>query len=90
MSGYWEVTVVVDGALDVEAVLLTDEALDDMVAAVRAAATADGKPTEMFTLWHEHPMYTEDDSEAYIEDTCIQYATDLRPAFTWNMEEDDE
>ena len=84
MSGYWQVTVIVEGAIDCEVELVSDEALDAFIDEVKDAATEDGKPTEVYTLWHNHaPLTSEDD--ASFEDVCIQYATDLRPVFVWNI-----
>jgi hypothetical protein len=78
-SAYAEVTVIVDGALDQE-ITFTDETLmRDFIDKIREDAESDGYPTEVFVLYHEHEP---GDCE------CVQYVTDHRPAYAWNIAAD--
>lgn len=82
-SGYWSASVVVDGALEHEDDV-SPEGLDELLKKTKDEASADGLPTEVFAIWHEHAPRTDDDDA---EDVCAQYATDHRPI--WSSEDDD-
>lgn len=83
MTGYTEVTVIVDGALEESENFGGGKAeaarFDAFLARVEAEAEADGLLTEVYTLDHPHA----EDAE---ECACAQYATDHHPAWTFNAE----
>lgn len=76
-TSYADVDVIVDGALAHQKTFTDHAALTSFIEQERDAAVADGLWTEVYILWHEHPMTDE-------ECTCAQYATDHHPDFEWN------
>jgi hypothetical protein len=79
VSSYAEVTVIVDGALDESATFTDETALAEFLASQHTAAQADGLPTEVYVLWHDHAMSDQ-------ECCCVQYVSDHHPDYSWNME----
>jgi hypothetical protein len=75
---YAEVTVIVDGALDQEATFTDYLLQEQFVDGVREDAEADGYPTEVFVIEHEHAPGAECE--------CVQYVTDHHPRYAWNQE----
>jgi hypothetical protein len=81
---YAEVTVIVDGAQDDVATFATDDAVSyaDMLAYIAGQgemAASDGLPTEVYVLWHDHPLSDQDCC-------CVQYVSNHHPDYSWNME----
>jgi hypothetical protein len=86
-ESYAEVSVIVDGALDAE-VMFTDETLMlAYLASVGAEAESDGLPTEVYVLWHDHPLYDEAVDLDYDDCACVQYVSDHHPDYSWNVED---
>jgi hypothetical protein len=79
-AGWWDASVIIEGALDEESELHSQAELDALVARLDRLAK-DGKPTELYLLYHDHgPL---DDGA---EDVCVQYLTDHHAYKTWNTE----
>lgn len=76
---YAEVTVIVNGALEEEETFHDYALMDAFLAEVRREASSHGYPTEVFVLYHEHPLQAECE--------CIQFETDHHPLFTYNLKE---
>lgn len=75
---YVEATVIVDGAIEVEATFQEDEqeAMSTWVSQQRELAVAHrGQTTEIYLLQHDHPSDVEDCN-------CGQYVTDHHPHWT--------
>ena len=73
---YAELTVVVDGALDVEATFHDEAVLREAIAADLEDAESHGYPTDIYVAYHDH--------EFGIECECAQFELDHSPAFTAN------
>jgi hypothetical protein len=77
MSDYAEVEVIVEGALDIAETFTTERQVSKFIDKVQAEARYDGLHTEVYVLWHQHGMTTE-------ECGCAQYVTDHHPTYEWN------
>lgn len=84
MDGYYDVSVIVEGALDDDRVFgglggsLDDgPSLEEYVAQVSRKAEADGLETEVYVRYHGHELEIE-------ECSCAQYETDHFPKYHWN------
>ena len=86
MSGYTEVTVVVDGALDDWCTFTNEDTMLQYISEVEAAAKEDGLPTQVHTLFHEHDEITAEEADAGDECSCIQYLQSHLPTYEWNTE----
>lgn len=76
MSGYWQASVVIDGAVDQEDEL-TDRQFNKLQTEITGwAETHPDTPVEVFGLWHEH--------RRGVDCECAQYATDHRPVLSFN------
>ena len=78
---YAELSVIVDGALETEETFHDETLMSARVEEIKEDARGDGYPTEVFILYHEHDDLTGDQ-----ECACVQYVTDHRPAYAWNMD----
>lgn len=76
---YWQVDVIVDGALDSMDECETWAEVEAIIAKVEADAAEDGLLTEVYLLHHGH----ENDGE---ECACASYTTDHYPYVTFNVE----
>lgn len=74
--GFWEVTVVWEGAVDTQETFLdsNEDLVDVMIEAVQADAVDTQDLVEVFTLYHDH--------ELTLECECVQFVTDHRPSWT--------
>jgi hypothetical protein len=96
MEGYYDVTVVIEGAVDEDATFPeTDEGMigmDQMIDSLRIWAKQDkingiasaeqvNPWVQIFTLYHAHPLSDE-------ECSCAQYVTDHHPEYEWNAPEE--
>jgi len=72
--------VVVDGAMDSEFQVDSFEELQSLIAEVAAQAAADGLPTQVYALFHDH--------KPGIECECVQYLQDHHPHCTFNIHEE--
>lgn len=79
--GWWDASIIVDGALDESLELTTQDEIDELVKKLDELSS-DGKSTELYLLRHDHAELGELD-----DDTCVQYLTDHHPYRTWNIEE---
>jgi hypothetical protein len=86
---FYDVEVIVDGAVSLFQTFTSDEILDavgdpimEFVAAVENGAIESGNPTEVFVQFHDHEPF--DDGE----DVCGQFETDLHPTYSWNIPTD--
>ena len=82
MKGYMAAHSVVDGAIDEEREFTRQEDLMDWVLELGFFAAESGSEVLVFTLFHPH--------NPGIDCACIQYATDLRPQWSFNVEQDAE
>ena len=73
---WMDVTVVVDGAVDRELVVGSFDQLLETMREISEAAKADGLPTQVYVLEHEH---------AFGPCECAQYAQDHKPYWEWNV-----
>lgn len=76
---YYQVDVIVEGALDDSFEFKSRERVEQLAKTVGEAADADGLATEIFVLYHPHNPGP--------ECHCIQEAQDHHPEYSWNMEE---
>lgn len=75
--GYWQTSVVIDGALDSDDEL-TDRQLTRLRREIEVHATDHpDQQVEVYALWHDHARGR--DCE------CVQYAQDHHPLDTYNM-----
>ena len=88
MSGYTDVTVVVDGTWDDWRTFTDEDAILQYVSEVEAAAKDDGLPTQVYTLFHEHDEITAEEADAGDECSCIQYLQSHHPTYEWNTNEE--
>lgn len=77
-----DVTVIVDGAVDETATIFDSALLDLFHNEVSEDAKAHGYHTEVYELWHDHPLF-DDDGEA-IDCECIQFETHHHPIKEYN------
>jgi hypothetical protein len=76
---YAEITVIVNGAVQDEETF-TDYTLEDaFIRTIEEEAAGHGYPVEVFELYHEHALTSE-------ECECAQYVTDHHPRWSWNLE----
>lgn len=78
---YAEVTVIVDGALSSEEVTYGQLDLDKVIVEAEQDALADGLPTEIYILHHDHDEPDGEDCSC----ECIQYEQSHKPAYSWNL-----
>lgn len=78
---YADVTVVVDGAEESCETFHDETLLREHIDQVREDARGDGYPTEVYVLYHEHSDLPDDG-----ECACVQYVTDHKPAYAWNVD----
>jgi hypothetical protein len=83
-TGYAEVSVVVDGALEATEEVTSESEVAALVEAIQREAEADGQETQVFVLWHAHPLVELAAGQENQEDTCAQYATSHQPAYHFN------
>jgi hypothetical protein len=82
IPGFYTFTVIVDGALAVDEIILEAKDVQARILDIAKEAYADGQEdgdgfdTEVYLLWHEHAPTVEDCS-------CVQYLTDHHPAYTF-------
>jgi hypothetical protein len=76
---YYEITTVVEGALDEVRHFTTWTAASDYIDTVEAAAKADGLETQVYKLYHPHAQG--------VECECIQFETDHHPYAEYNAKE---
>ena len=74
---YAEITVVCDGALESEEIYHDETLMTEALDAIREDSLADGVPTEVYVMYHEH--------DAGDECECIQYEQSHRPKFIYNI-----
>lgn len=77
---YYSIGVVVEGALEEEAIAMNDEELDEKIGEVAAMSADDGLPTEVWVLRHNHDLGPDDCA-------CSQYVTRTHPYVTFNKAE---
>lgn len=75
---HWTVVTVVEGTLEDEDRVFSQEELDDKIQEIALLSAQDGVPTQVWVLYHPHPP-------ADRECACVQYLTDLSPHITFNM-----
>lgn len=78
MNEFWDVSVIVEGALDASETFESSDGMEDYIARQEQAAKKDGLWTEVFVQYHGHPMAEE-------ECACAQYETDHHPDYEWNV-----
>lgn len=76
IEGFYELSVIVEGALAIGEYVLTAGDLAARIEDVATDAHADGLETDVYILWHEHGPSVEDC-------TCVQYLTDHHPAYSF-------
>ena len=76
---YADVTVIVDGTLDKDERFFDSVMLQSFINQVHKDAGFDGLPTEVYIVYHDHPVQD--------ECQCHQYLTDHKPAYSWNIPE---
>jgi hypothetical protein len=77
---YYDVTVVVEGAVDCDEMIVSDNrdewALQRFLKGVEVAAQKDGKQTDVFVQFHDH-------SNEFSECSCAQYEQSGKPTHTF-------
>lgn len=76
MTGYREVTTVVDGAEEDFSVIDLDTGLDEIVTRAETIAQR-GRSVQVYTITHDHRPSEE-------ECACVQYLTDHHPDYSFN------
>ena len=74
---YAVVSVIVDGALESEETYHDEVLMTNALDEIRDDSLADGVPTEVYVIYHDH-----DES---VECECIQYETSHKPKFVYNI-----
>lgn len=74
INGFYELTVICEGALSIGEYILSAGDLQARILDVAKDAATDGLETEVYFFWHEHAPDLEDCS-------CSQYLTDHSPAY---------
>lgn len=79
---YADVSVVIDGAVDTDITLYSEEEVESLVDRETMAYGSHGLDTDIYVLWHDHGITDE-------ECSCVQYVTDHHPYVSLRVEEDD-
>jgi hypothetical protein len=80
MTGYTEVTVIVEGAVDGTTNFGPNDKslMEAFIEAIERDAKEDGLRTEVYVQYHGHSLRVEDC-------VCAQYEQDGRPTYSWNV-----
>lgn len=78
-----DVDIVVDGALESTTRFYDEILMREFLDAEIEMAEGDGLPLEIFVMFHEHSDHDEDMDDC----ACVQFATDGRPKYVFNMGE---